>query len=136
MNALNSGEQMKRYLIVVEQTGTGYSAYSPDLPGCVSTGRSREDVERNMREAIAFHLVDCAKKDSLCPSRRRIRPTSSFQPEARTPQTQKSRVSWQRGISPSSRVEGKPREILSGRAGIFDRAKTALRMTQFGFVSR
>jgi predicted RNase H-like HicB family nuclease len=47
---------MKKYLIVVEQTGTGYSAYSPDLPGCVSTGSSREDVERNMREAIAFHL--------------------------------------------------------------------------------
>jgi len=47
---------MKRYLIVPEQTYTGYSAYSPDLPGCVSTGRTREDVEQNMREAIAFHL--------------------------------------------------------------------------------
>jgi predicted RNase H-like HicB family nuclease len=47
---------MKRYLIVVEQTKIGYSAYSPDLPGCVSTGRTREDVEQNMREAIAFHL--------------------------------------------------------------------------------
>jgi predicted RNase H-like HicB family nuclease len=47
---------MKRYLIVVEQTRTGFSAYSPDLPGCVSTGRTREDVEQNMREAIAFHL--------------------------------------------------------------------------------
>jgi predicted RNase H-like HicB family nuclease len=47
---------MKKYLIVVEQTQTGYSAYSPDLPGCVSTGRTREDVEQNMREAIAFHL--------------------------------------------------------------------------------
>jgi predicted RNase H-like HicB family nuclease len=47
---------MKKYLIVVEQTNTGFSAYSPDLPGCVSTGRTREDVEQNMREAIAFHL--------------------------------------------------------------------------------
>jgi predicted RNase H-like HicB family nuclease len=47
---------MKRYLLVVEQTRTGFSAYSPDLPGCVSTGRTREDVEQNMREAIAFHL--------------------------------------------------------------------------------
>jgi len=47
---------MKKYLIVIEKTGTGFSAYSPDLPGCVSTGRSREEVERNMREAIAFHL--------------------------------------------------------------------------------
>ncbi len=47
---------MKRYLIVVEHTGTGHSAYSPDLPGCVSTGGSREEVEMNMREAIEFHI--------------------------------------------------------------------------------
>ncbi len=47
---------MKKYLIVVEETGTGYSAYSPGLPGCVSIGRTREEVERNMREAIEFHL--------------------------------------------------------------------------------
>lgn len=47
---------MKKYLIVIEQTSTGFSAYSPDLPGCVSTGATRKDVERNMREAIAFHL--------------------------------------------------------------------------------
>jgi predicted RNase H-like HicB family nuclease len=47
---------MKKYLIVVEETSTGYSAYSPDLPGCVSTGCTREEVERNMREAIEFHL--------------------------------------------------------------------------------
>ncbi len=47
---------MKRYLIVIEETSTGYSAYSPDLDGCVSTGRTREEVERNMQEAIAFHL--------------------------------------------------------------------------------
>ena len=47
---------MKKYLIVVEETLAGFSAYSPDLPGCISTGESRVDVERNMREAIAFHL--------------------------------------------------------------------------------
>lgn len=47
---------MKKYLIVVEETGTGYSAYSPDLDGCVATGRTREEVETEMREAIAFHL--------------------------------------------------------------------------------
>ncbi len=44
------------YLIIIEPTSTGYSAYSPDLPGCVSTGTTREDVESNMREAIEFHL--------------------------------------------------------------------------------
>jgi predicted RNase H-like HicB family nuclease len=47
---------VKRYLIVVEETQTGFSAYSPDLPGCVSTGRTREDVEKNMQEAIRLHL--------------------------------------------------------------------------------
>jgi predicted RNase H-like HicB family nuclease len=47
---------MKRHLIVVEETKTGFSAYSPDLPGCVSTGRTREEVEKNMQEAIAFHV--------------------------------------------------------------------------------
>ena len=47
---------MSRYLIVIEPTETGFSAYSPDLPGCVSTGATREAVEQNMREAIEFHL--------------------------------------------------------------------------------
>ncbi len=47
---------MKKYLIVIETTQTGFSAYSPDVPGCVSTGRTREEIEQNMREAIAFHL--------------------------------------------------------------------------------
>lgn len=45
-----------KYLIVIEKTVTGYSAYSPDLPGCVSTGFSREETEKNIREAIEFHL--------------------------------------------------------------------------------
>jgi len=45
-----------KILVVVEQTGTGYSAYSPDLPGCVATGSSQPEVERTMREAIDFHL--------------------------------------------------------------------------------
>ena len=47
---------MRRYLIVIEKTNTGYSAYSPDLPGCVATGLTTEEVEKNMREAIEFHL--------------------------------------------------------------------------------
>lgn len=45
-----------KYLIVIEPTGTGFSAYSPDLPGCVSTGATREEVERNMQEAMELHL--------------------------------------------------------------------------------
>jgi len=47
---------MRKYLIVIEETGTGYSAYSPDLEGCVSTERTGKEVERKMREAIEFHL--------------------------------------------------------------------------------
>jgi predicted RNase H-like HicB family nuclease len=47
---------MSRYLIVVETTGTGFSAYSPDLPGCVVTGNTREELEREMQEAIKFHI--------------------------------------------------------------------------------
>ncbi len=47
----------RRYLIVIEAAeGENYSAYAPDLPGCVATGASREEVEREMREAIAFHI--------------------------------------------------------------------------------
>jgi predicted RNase H-like HicB family nuclease len=49
-------EEMRRYLIIVEETDTGYSAYSPDLSGCVSTGRTLEEVKQNMRKAMEFHL--------------------------------------------------------------------------------
>lgn len=45
-----------KYLIVIEPTDTGYSAYSPDLPGCVSTGATPEETEMSMREAIEFHI--------------------------------------------------------------------------------
>jgi predicted RNase H-like HicB family nuclease len=47
---------MHRYLVVIEPTATGFSAYSPDLAGCVATGTTRAEVERAMREAIEFHL--------------------------------------------------------------------------------
>ena len=45
-----------RLLIVVEQTASGFSAYAPDVPGCIPTGPTREAVEQTMREAIEFHL--------------------------------------------------------------------------------
>lgn len=47
---------MKKFLVVIERTDGGYSSYSPDLPGCVSTGKLREEAESNMREAIEFHV--------------------------------------------------------------------------------
>jgi predicted RNase H-like HicB family nuclease len=55
---------MRRYLIVIEQTTTGFSAYSPDVPGCVSVGLTREEVEAAMREAIEFHL-DGLRQDGV-----------------------------------------------------------------------
>ena len=45
-----------KYLVVVEETPTGFSAYSPDVPGCVATGATRDAVQREMADAIAFHL--------------------------------------------------------------------------------
>ena len=45
-----------RYAIVIEKAEGNYSAYVPDLPGCVSTGATVEETERSIREAIGFHL--------------------------------------------------------------------------------
>jgi predicted RNase H-like HicB family nuclease len=45
-----------KYAVVFEKTSNNYSAYVPDLPGCVATGATREEVERHIREAVTFHL--------------------------------------------------------------------------------
>jgi len=45
-----------RYAVVIEQAGSNYSAYVPDLPGCVATGSTVEEAEAQIREAIALHL--------------------------------------------------------------------------------
>lgn len=45
-----------RYAIVVEKAGNNYSAYVPDLPGCVATGATVEEAENEIREAIGFHI--------------------------------------------------------------------------------
>lgn len=45
-----------KYLVVLEPTPTGFSAFSPDVPGCIATGATREEVEHEIAEAIAFHL--------------------------------------------------------------------------------
>jgi predicted RNase H-like HicB family nuclease len=55
---------MKKYLIVIERTESGYSSYSLDLPGCVSTGKTAEETAENMREAIEFH-VDGLRQEGL-----------------------------------------------------------------------
>lgn len=45
-----------KYWVVFESTGDGFPAYSPDLPGCVATGDSRDEVEREMTLAMSFHV--------------------------------------------------------------------------------
>jgi predicted RNase H-like HicB family nuclease len=63
---------MHRFLIVIENAGNNLSAYSPDLPGCVATGSTREEVERRMYEAIQMH-VEGLREDNLP-----IPPSTSF----------------------------------------------------------
>ncbi|MFH1149161.1 MAG: type II toxin-antitoxin system HicB family antitoxin [Actinomycetota bacterium] len=47
---------MFRFLVVIEKANGNYSAYSPDLPGCVATGETREEAEKNMHEALELHV--------------------------------------------------------------------------------
>jgi predicted RNase H-like HicB family nuclease len=47
---------MYRFLIVIEKAHDNYSAYSPDLPGCVATGKTRDQATRNMYEAMELHV--------------------------------------------------------------------------------
>ena len=47
---------MKKYLVIIEKTRTGYSAFSPDLPGCIATARTKISIEKRMHEVIEFHI--------------------------------------------------------------------------------
>jgi predicted RNase H-like HicB family nuclease len=58
---------MRRYLIVIEKAGTNYSAYSPDLPGCVATGVTADETKARMREAIDLHLRGLAEDHAPIP---------------------------------------------------------------------
>jgi predicted RNase H-like HicB family nuclease len=53
-----------RYAIVIENAGGNYSAYVPDLPGCIATGETLADTEQAIREAIEFHL-DGLREDGI-----------------------------------------------------------------------
>lgn len=56
-----------KLLMVVEETTTGWSAWSPDLPGCIATGSTRETVEREMSSAAEFHLEGLRESGELPP---------------------------------------------------------------------
>jgi len=52
---------MHKYLVIYEKTRNNYSAYSPDIPGCVATGKTRKEVEKNIKEALSFHIGGLAE---------------------------------------------------------------------------
>jgi predicted RNase H-like HicB family nuclease len=55
---------MYRFLIVIEKAENNYSAYSPDLPGCIATGKTKEEVDMNIHSAIEMHLAGL-KEDKI-----------------------------------------------------------------------
>ena len=55
---------MHKFLIIIETAGANFSSYSPDLPGCIATGDTREETERNMLEAIQMH-IEGLREDNL-----------------------------------------------------------------------
>ena len=63
-----------RYAIVIENAGSNFSAYVPDLPGCVATGATIDEVQREMREAIALHIEGMREDGDPIPQ-----PSSSVQ---------------------------------------------------------
>jgi len=56
-----AGASGKRYLVIFEKANNNYSAYSPDIPGCIATGKTRDEVEKNFREAISLHFAGLAE---------------------------------------------------------------------------
>jgi predicted RNase H-like HicB family nuclease len=58
---------MKRYVVVIEKTDTGYGAYVPDLPGCVAAGDTDEEAGQLIREAIPFHLEGLRRNGDTVP---------------------------------------------------------------------
>ncbi len=56
-----------KYLVIFERAGENYSAYSPDVPGCIATGKTRDEVEKNIKEAISFHIDGLVKDGSPLP---------------------------------------------------------------------
>ena len=57
-----------QYIAVIEQGPRSWGAYVPDLPGCISVGKSREEVERLIREAVALHLEGMAEDGDTIPA--------------------------------------------------------------------
>ena len=59
---------MTGYAVIIEGEGDSYSAYVPELPGCIATGRSRAQVEKRIREAIEFHIEGLREAGEAIPA--------------------------------------------------------------------
>ncbi len=62
-----------KYLVVFEKTNTGYSAFVPDLPGCISTGKTKKETGKNIHEAIELHIEGMLEDGDNIP-----KPTDNF----------------------------------------------------------
>lgn len=58
---------MTEYVVVIEQTPRNFSAFAPDLPGCVATGTTREEATGEMRRAITFHIESLREHNEEIP---------------------------------------------------------------------
>jgi len=63
---------MIKYLVIIEKADKNYSAYSPDLPGCIAAGKTRETAERNMKKAIEMHIRGLRRDKQPLPEPRSI----------------------------------------------------------------
>jgi predicted RNase H-like HicB family nuclease len=58
---------MKDFLVIFERAENNWAAYAPDVPGCIATGRTRDECEANFREALEFHLEGLRNRGETIP---------------------------------------------------------------------
>ena len=61
---------MREYLVIYEHAESNWAAFSPDVPGCIATGKTREEAERNFREALLFHFGGLLEENLSLPEPR------------------------------------------------------------------
>lgn len=61
-----------KYLVIIEKSNNGFSAYSPDVPGCVAAGETIEETEALMAEALEFHLEDMTEEERPIPQTKAV----------------------------------------------------------------
>lgn len=64
---LRNGRIDRRFLVIIERAGDNFSAYCPDLPGCIATGSTRKETELDMHEALQFHIEGLLEEGETVP---------------------------------------------------------------------